>query len=123
MTDKVLYEQDGPIVTLTLNDPDNRNPVSDMIDELVAAVERMDRDNGVRVAIITGAGKAFSSGGNVKKMADRSSGGLAHHSPAMTRAYYRHGIQRIPMAIEKAEVPIIAAVNGAAVGAGCDLAC
>jgi enoyl-CoA hydratase/carnithine racemase len=123
MTDKVLYEQDGHIVTLTLNDPENRNPVSDMIDELVAAIERADRDNNVRVAILTGAGKAFSSGGNVKKMADRSSGGLAHHSPAMTRAYYRHGIQRIPLAIEKSEVPIVAAVNGAAVGAGCDLAC
>ena len=123
MTDIVKYEQDGHIVTLTLNDPENRNPVSDMIDELVAAIERMDKDNNVRVGIITGAGRAFSSGGNVKKMADRSGGGLAHHSPAMTRSYYRHGIQRIPLAIEKAEVPLIAAVNGAAVGAGCDLTC
>jgi enoyl-CoA hydratase/carnithine racemase len=123
MTDIVKYEQDGHVVTLTLNDPENRNPVSDMIDELCAAIECMDRDNDVRVGIITGAGRAFSSGGNVKKMADRSGGGLAHHSPAMTRAYYRHGIQRIPMTIEKAEVPLIAAVNGAAVGAGCDLTC
>ena len=123
MSDIVIYEQDGPIVTLTLNDPENRNPVSDMIDELVAAVERMDRDMSVRVGILTGAGRAFSSGGNVKKMADRSHGGLAAHSAAETRRTYRHGIQRIPLAFERIEVPIIAAVNGAAIGAGCDLAC
>ncbi len=123
MAGQVLYEQEGPIAIITLNAPELRNPVSDMSDELVEIMERMDRDLSVRVAILTGAGKAFSSGGNLKKMADRGSGGLAHHSPTMTRRHYRHGIQRIPLAVEKCEVPIIAAVNGPAIGAGCDLAC
>jgi len=66
------YAQDGAIVTLTLNAPDIRNAISgaDMIDALVEACERMNADMSVRAAILTGAGSAFSSGGNVKKMAD-----------------------------------------------------
>jgi len=74
-----------------------------------------------RVAILTGAGSAFSSGGNVKKM--HEGGGLAGALPAQTRRNYKLGIQRIPLAFDRLEVPIIAAVNGPAIGAGCDLAC
>ena len=72
MTDKVLYEQDGGIVTITLNDPGMRNPISemDMVDGIVAALERLNADTSVRVAILTGAGTAFSSGGDLRKMRD-----------------------------------------------------
>jgi len=117
------YAQDGAIVTLTLNAPDIRNAISgaDMIDALVQACERMNADMSVRAAILTGAGSAFSSGGNVKKMAD--GGGLGGGLPAQTRRNYKLGIQRIPLAFDRLEVPIIAAVNGPAIGAGCDLAC
>ena len=61
------YTQDGHIVTLTLNAPDIRNAISgsDMIDALVDACDRLNADMSVRVAILTGAGTAFSSGGNV----------------------------------------------------------
>jgi len=113
------YAQDGTIVTLTLNAPGIRNAISgsDMIDALVEACERLNADMSARVAILTGAGSAFSSGGNVKKMHD--GGGL----PAQTRRNYKLGIQRIPLAFDELEVPIIAAVNGPAIGAGCDLAC
>jgi enoyl-CoA hydratase/carnithine racemase len=123
MADAVLYEQDGPIVTLTLNLPAARNPISEieMVDALVAGLQRLDADRSVRVAILTGAGSAFSSGGDVKKMADSVAERAS--APAETPHYYKHGIQRIPLAFEALEVPVIAAVNGPAIGAGCDLAC
>ena len=119
----VRYEQDGHIVVLTLNRPALRNPVSepDIIESMVRACERMNADMHIRVAILTGAGSAFSSGGNLKKMA--APGGQADAQPWENRRWYKHGIQRIPLAFERLEVPIIAAVNGPAIGAGCDVAC
>jgi len=123
MTDKVLYEQDGPIVTLTLNDPKMRNPISerDMVEGIVDALERLNEDGSVRVAILTGAGKAFSSGGDLTKMRDDF--GPRAEKPHLTPRYYKFGIQRIPLAFEKLDVPIICAVNGPAIGAGLDLTC
>lgn len=117
------YAQDGAIVTLTLNAPGVRNAISGgkMIDALEDACERLNADMSVRAAILTGAGSAFSSGGNVKKMHDGS--GLGGGLPAQTRRNYKLGIQRIPLAFDRLEVPVIAAVNGPAIGAGCDLAC
>jgi len=117
------YSQDGAVVTLTLNAPEVRNAISgaDMIDALEAACARMNSDMSVRAAILTGAGSAFSSGGNVKKM--HGGGGLASSLAAQTRRNYKLGIQRIPLAFDRLEVPVIAAVNGPAIGAGCDLAC
>ncbi len=72
MTDAVLYEQDGGIVTLTLNRPEKRNPISerDVVDGLVAGLGRIGADPSVRVAILTGAGSAFSSGGDLRAMQD-----------------------------------------------------
>jgi len=124
VSDAVIYEggSDG-IVTLTLNRPDLRNPISDieMVEALLAALTRLEADPGARVAILTGAGKGFSSGGNVKDMV--SGGALNTGDPVTTRKGYKQGIQRLPLAFRKLEVPVIAAVNGAAIGAGCDLAC
>lgn len=124
MDDAVLYEggEDG-IVVLTLNKPDLRNPISDseMIEALLAALDRLEGDAEARVAILTGAGKGFSSGGNIQEM--KPGGSLNTGSPVMTRANYKSGIQRLPLAFAKLEVPVIAAVNGAAIGAGCDLTC
>ncbi len=123
MTDLVLREAAGGIVTLTLNQPDLRNPISDpaMIDAIVGAVEAADADMATRVVILTGAGSAFSSGGNIAAM--KKGGGLHAEQTAQTRRNYRLGIQRIPLLFESIEVPVIAAVNGPAIGAGCDLAC
>ena len=73
------------------------------------------------MVILTGAGSAFSSGGNVKHMRDKT--GMFGGSPAQLRNGYRRGIQRIPLAMMALEVPAIAAVNGPAIGAGCDLTC
>ncbi|MDE2517340.1 MAG: crotonase/enoyl-CoA hydratase family protein [Rhodospirillales bacterium] len=123
MSDPVLYEQDGAIVTITLNQPELRNPVSEksMVDGIVAAIERINADRSVRAAILTGAGSAFSSGGNLKKMQEAAE--TRAKAPALTPHYYTLGIQRIPLAFEKNDVPIIAAVNGPAIGAGLDMAC
>ena len=119
----VLSETDAEgIVTLTLNAPENRNVISDapMIDALLAALEQAERDPGARVIVLTGAGSSFSAGGNIKQMG-KNGAGLADPRPARTRLNYRHGIQRIPLAMEALELPVIAAVNGPAIGAGCDL--
>jgi enoyl-CoA hydratase/carnithine racemase len=123
MTDKVLYKQDGAIVTITLNDPGMRNPISEseMVEGIVDAIDRLNADTSVRVAILTGAGSAFSSGGDLRKM--KADFAARSEKPAMTPRYYKFGIQRIPLAFEKLDVPIIAAVNGPAIGAGLDLAC
>lgn len=123
MSDKLLYEKSDNIVTLTLNDPDVRNAISDddMISGLVEALHRINDDYDVRCVILTGAGSAFSSGGNVKKMQRHD--GMFAGGVYNVRVGYLRGIQRIPLAMYELEVPIIAAVNGAAIGAGCDLAC
>lgn len=120
MSDPVLYSRDGGVVTLTLNEPDTRNAMSPaIIDALVDHVQAVNADLTVGCVVITGAGAGFSSGGNVKEMRDQT--GLFGGSPAEIRRSYWNGIQRVPMAMYSLEVPSIAAVNGAAVGAGCDL--
>ncbi len=122
MSDFLNYAQDGAVVTLTMKAPEVRNALTGntAVDEFVAAVERINGDASVRVMILTGAGTVFSSGGNVKDMKRFSSDEM---TPADIARWYRTGIQRLPLALHKLEVPSIAAVNGAAVGAGCDLAC
>jgi len=123
MAELVQVEQsaDG-VVTLTLNDLATRNALtgSAMVDELLAEFARIERDDSVRVLIVTAAGSVFSSGGNVKDM-QRQIG--PEVGSAALRQEYRHGIQRLPLALYALEVPTIAAVNGPAIGAGCDLAC
>lgn len=123
MSPLILRHEDRGIVTLTLNQPDLRNPISDnaTIDALIEALSAADRDMTTRVVILTGAGRAFSSGGNIKTMEE--GGGLHDALPANTRRNYKNGIQRLPLLFEALEVPVIAAVNGPAIGAGCDLAC
>jgi len=123
MPEPILFDQNGAIATVTLNLPEARNPISEasVVEALIAALGRAQADASVRVLIVTGAGSAFSSGGDIRAMADAIESRRA--SPADTTRYYRAGIQRIPLAFERLDVPVIAAVNGAAVGAGLDLAC
>lgn len=120
----VLYEVRGRIALLTLNRPDTRNAIGEHSDcaELVEAVERAGADPAVSVLVLTGAGSAFSAGGNLKGMRDRNGiGPLA--TPADTRDNYRRGVQKIALAFANLEIASIAAVNGHAVGLGCDIAC
>ncbi|HEX9686169.1 MAG TPA: enoyl-CoA hydratase-related protein, partial [Burkholderiales bacterium] len=89
-----------------------------LIDDVCAAVEWANANPELSVLILTGAGAAFSAGGNIKIMRERA---MTSSAAEMAR-YYRDGIQRIPRAMHAAEVALIAAVNGPAIGAGCDLA-
>lgn len=122
MENFLKYEQDGAVVTLTMNQPETRNPLTGntAVAEFVAACERITRDTSVHVVIVTGAGSAFSSGGNVKDMRRFFTEDI---EPAKIREEYRNGIQRLTLALYNLEVPTVAAVNGPAIGAGCDLAC
>lgn len=123
MSGALLRSEVDGILTLTLNKPELRNPISDkdVLAAVVQAIQDADADMNVRVVIITGTGSAFSSGGDIKTM--RKGGGLNDPLPAITRRNYRNGIQQLPLLFESIEVPVIAAVNGPAIGAGCDLAC
>ncbi len=121
MTDApVLVEILDGIATVTMNRPDNRNALDpEMQQALLDAFAALDTNHAARVAILTGAGTAFSAGGNVKRMATAS----RDRTPVESLDYYRQGIQRLPLLFERLEIPVIAAVNGAAVGAGCDITC
>lgn len=123
MSEFVLTECRDGVMTLTLNAPETRNALSGPAewDALVDACVRAERDDNIRALVITGAGSAFCAGGNIKDFRDRT--GLAAGTPMRVRENYRRGIQRIPLALWQLDVPTIAAVNGPAIGAGCDLAC
>ncbi|TDH62768.1 crotonase/enoyl-CoA hydratase family protein [Dankookia rubra] len=123
MPDYVTYEQDGPVVTLTLNAPDKRNAISTFADcdAVVAAVHRVNRDRSVRAVILTGAGTAFCAGGDLKAMRDRR--GIIEGSHADLRENYRRGVQAMANALYDCDAPTIAAVNGPAIGLGLDVAC
>ncbi len=114
---------EGRVATLTFERDDVRNALTGtaLIDDIVGTVHWANATPDVSVLVLSGAGSAFSAGGNVKDMRERA-GDFAGDVPEL-EARYRQGIQRIPVAIHNAEVPTIAAVNGPAIGAGCDLAC
>ncbi len=120
---EVLYDVDGHIATITLNRPHRRNAISvQMLQELGAAIERVERDRGVRVAIITGAGAGFCSGLDIKDaMAGTGIGGGGSANPGGGAELSR--TSDLPtVTLQEMDKPIIAALNGAAAGYGFDLA-
>ena len=122
MSRTIQVEHQKHIAILTLNNPEQRNPISDIetVDEFVAALQAIEADTQTRCLIITGAGSAFSSGGNIKHMLNKE--GMFAGGANDVRENYAKVIQRIPLALHNLNIPTIAAVNGPAVGAGCDLA-
>ena len=123
MSEALLFETRGPIAVLTINRADSRNPVGhDGDGDLFAsAAARINADRSLRAAILTGAGKAFSAGGDVKAMRDK--GGSFSGPGVAIRERYRNGIHKIVRSLWNVEVPLIAAVNGPAIGLGNDVAC
>jgi enoyl-CoA hydratase/carnithine racemase len=122
MADFLIVEQDGPLVTLTMNQPERHNTLSGntSLTELVAALERIHDDPGVRCVILTGNGRSFSAGGDIAVMKEQAAPEVGQME---LRDFYRRGIQRLARTLFDLEVPVIAAINGNAIGAGLDLAC
>lgn len=119
----LLVERQGPVVVARMNSPATRNALTEprQMQEFVDLCAQLRRDPQAKVLVLTGNGPAFCAGGNVKDMQSR--GGIFAGSPYDVRNSYRDSIQRIPLALYELDLPVIAAVNGAAIGAGLDLAC
>ena len=110
---------EGRVAVLTFKRDDVRNALTstDLVNDIPNAIEWVNANPEVSVLIMTGEGSAFSAGGNIKTMGERSKA-----PPFVLQQNYKRGIQRIPLALEAAEIPVIAAVNGPAIGAGFDMA-
>ena len=116
MADEVLVERTGQVVELTLNRPDRLNAVSRRLYErLIEELERADEDRRVRCVVLTGAGRAFCAGADLKAHAD------GPPDPA-ERERYIDAAQRVNRLLQTMGTPIVAAVNGAAIGGGLELA-
>lgn len=119
----LILEREDAILTVRMDSPETRNALSDpsQMQEFVDLCANVRTDRSIKVVVLTGNGPAFCAGGNVKDMRER--GGIFAGSPYEVRESYRNGIQRIPLCLYDLDVPVIAAMNGPAIGAGLDLAC
>ena len=119
----ISTEKRGAVAILTLNRPEMLNALGQpgnglAIQEACAA---LNDDHAIRCTILTGAGRAFSAGGDLKAMADPD--GPFSGTALAVRDNYRANIHRAARALYGLDMPVIAAVNGAAIGLGCDVAC
>lgn len=114
--ENILYEVSDRIATITLNRPDAMNSTTDeLYREFRDALDRVAEDKEVSCAILTGAGRAFCAGADLKVKRD-------HMTPIQLRARHRWILKDVLEPLYRLEKPIIAAVNGAAAGAGCNIA-
>jgi enoyl-CoA hydratase/carnithine racemase len=118
MTAQLKFSIADGIARIVLDRPERMNAFTfDMIDAWTAALQQCRTDDTVKVVIVTGTGSAFCSGGDIVEMGDR----LAH-TPEQRKSELFNRIERIPLALEDLDKPVIAAVNGVATGAGMDMA-
>lgn len=114
----ILLEKVDHIATITLNRPEKMNAFGGLMrQEIVDVLDDVANDPEVRVVIITGAGKAFCTGGDVTEFASGTQQALSKQTPSE-----RHAMSKAVLAINSMEKPVIASVNGVAAGGGCNLA-
>lgn len=118
----IKFSIENGIARLVLARHDIRNAFSEQefTDEIVDALGKAQLSDEARVLVLSAEGSAFSAGGNIKDMKDKK--GIFGGGPAGTRRGYIEGIQKIPKALYTLDIPSIAAVQGPAIGAGCDMA-
>lgn len=118
----LCFDIDGHIATITLNRPEVLNALSpEMSDGLLEALHIAERDEQVRVVVITGAGRAFCAGGDVKTMKERGAAEIAGGAYAIIKSLDASG-RLVPLRIKRLPKPVIASINGVAAGWGFDLA-
>ncbi len=123
MSKFLLQERQGSILIVRMNAPDTHNALStpDQMQEFVDLSDQVAEDESIHCIVLTGEGLSFCAGGNIKDMQNQT--GMFGGSAYDIRRGYRRGIQRIPLSLYDIDVPVVAAMNGAAIGAGLDLAC
>jgi len=116
---EILFEKKDGIATITLNRPEKMNAFTlAMIDQWVSFLEECQQDSSVKVIVLTGRGKAFCTGGDLELLEN-----TARSTPLASKNLIWKHIQKIPLLLwEEIDKPVIAAINGTAVGAGLDMA-
>ena len=118
----IIVEREDDIGIVTLNRPERYNAVNEqMTQELIGLIESLNQDEKTRALIITGAGEAFCSGGDFKRD-DALDWASETSTGEMFMRGYRETVPRIMCGLQSLNVPTIAALNGLAVGLGCDMA-
>jgi len=119
-TEELVFEIADGIATIRLNRPERLNAFTHpMLDAWAAALETCARDDAVRAVVLTGTGRGFCSGGDVRAMGERQRGGETAYG---RKKSVHERIHRIPRLLEDFDKPYIAAINGVATGAGLDMA-
>lgn len=114
--ENIILEVSDRVATVTLNRPEAMNSTTDeLYRELRSAIDQVAADQGVSCMILTGAGKGFCAGADLKVKRD-------HMTPIQLRARHRWILKDVLEPLYRLEKPVIAAVNGAAAGAGCNIA-
>lgn len=110
MKEAVIFKKQGRVGIVTLNRPEKANTISDgLVDGILAAIEAIEEDDDIRAVVVTGAGKHFCGGADLKEL-----------SPAKFMA--TSGTARLGIEFDQVSKPVIAAINGAAMGGGCEIA-